>query len=92
MVLETAYDWRAFRFSIIGGAATTGMAYVDWFIHDRGLREMPGETADSVFVFIMLAIYGLLAGLAIAALVDKYERMNVPQNTERQPSQVSQRE
>ena len=35
---------RAFRFSIIGGAAMTGVVYADWLAHDedyRHLREKP---------------------------------------------------
>ena len=79
---------RAFRYSIIGGATATGIAYVDWLVHDRALSQMPGEIDESVFVFIMLAIYGLLAGLAIAALADRIKGGNFLRNPERQPSPV----
>ena len=42
---------RAFGVSIIGGAVATGIAYGDWFVHDRALRQMPGESDESIFVF-----------------------------------------
>jgi len=83
---------RAFRFSIVFGAAMTGVTYGDWRMHVTGLPRGAGEPGESVFVFLLLAILGLLAGLAIEAAVDKYERTNPPQRTERQPPLVSQDE
>jgi hypothetical protein len=83
---------RAFGVSIIGGAVATGIAYGDWREHVARLPPVSEEPEASIFVFLMLAIIGLLAGLVIAALVDKYERTNLPQNSERQASQVSQDE
>jgi hypothetical protein len=79
---------RAFLSSIIGGAAMTGLAYADWRVHVAGFPPDAGEPVVSIFVFLMLAIIGLIAGLVLAISADKYERSKLPRNTER-PSQVS---
>jgi len=78
--------------SLIGGVATTAVAYVDWLVHVAGSPPIAAEPAGSVFAALFFAIIGLSGGLWLATLPSNYKRMRPPEKTERQPSQVSQDE
>ena len=83
---------RAFCWSIIGGTIMSGLAYGDWLVHVARFRPGPAELAESILVFLVLAIAGLLAGLALAVSIEKYEREHLPRRTEQQPRQEPQEE
>ena len=78
--------------SLVGGAATTGAACLDWILNVA--RHCPDwvEPAGSVFEALLFAIIGLAGGLALATLPSNYKKMNPLEKTEHPPAQVSQDE
>src|SRR5271157_5184631 len=77
----------ALRCSLVGGTATTVVAFIDWCVNVATLRPSSRDPVIDVFEALLFAIIGLLGGLGLATLPSNREKVSPPQNAEQRPSQ-----